>query len=95
MHIWQLAFHHRAEKQIRQLPSATQKRMIDFFEQRVLDLPDPLILARPLHGDMAGLWRFRIGDYRVIVTMDRRKMIILALEIGHRKEIYTSLHHRP
>ena len=93
MMLWQLGFHKRAQKQMHQLPKQAQKRITDFFETRVLSLHDPLVLAKSLAGDMAGLWRFRVGEYRIITTIDKGKMIILALEIGHRKEIYKLIQH--
>ena len=41
-----------------------------------------------LQANRSGQWRYRIGDYRVIVNIQDEKLIILALEIGHRREIY-------
>ena len=42
----------------------------------------------PLTGNWKGLWRFRMGDYRVICEIDDGKFVILVVMVGHRKEIY-------
>jgi mRNA interferase RelE/StbE len=93
MQIWQLGFHDRALKQFRGLPKAVQKRITDFFEKRVLVTLDPMALASALTGDMSGLHRFRIGEYRVICNVDKGKLIIVAVAVGHRKDIYKKTRH--
>ena len=93
LRIWQLFFESDAKKQFAKLPKNLQSRILDYFEDRVLIAPDPLVLASPLAGEMTGLWRFRIGDYRVICKVDKGKLIIMAVAIGHRKEIYKKIHH--
>ena len=39
-------------------------------------------------GDSHGYWRYRIGDYRLIVEIKDKEAIILMVKIGHRKEVY-------
>jgi mRNA interferase RelE/StbE len=49
---------------------------------------DPAAVCKPLSGPLAGLWRYRIGDYRVTLDIDRGRVVIIALDIGHRGDIY-------
>lgn len=91
--IWHLLIEQDAKKQFLKLPKNLQSRILDYFEDRVLIAPDPLVFASPLSGEMAGLHRFRIGDYRVITNVDKGKLIIVAVAIGHRKEIYKKTRH--
>ncbi|MBC6309876.1 type II toxin-antitoxin system RelE/ParE family toxin [Listeria sp. FSL L7-1582] len=49
---------------------------------------NPRVSGKPLLGNRAGRWRYRIGDYRVICKIDGDKLIVLALEVGHRKQVY-------
>lgn len=93
MKIWSLDFHDRAKKQLRSLPKDIQKRIITYLEERVLTQIDPRSLASSLSGDMTGFYRYRVGDYRIITSIDQGKMVILALEIGHRKDIYQKIRH--
>ena len=49
---------------------------------------DPINLGKPLKNNMSGLWRYRLGDYRVIYTVDLESKTIKAIEAGHRRGIY-------
>lgn len=50
--------------------------------------PNPKVLAKQLKGTKQQFFRFRIGDYRVIVRFEDKDLIILALKIGHRRSVY-------
>ncbi len=93
MKIWTLDLHNRAKKQLKDLPKDIQKRIISYLEERVLTQIDPRSLASPLVGEMTGFYLYRIGSYRVITSINQGKMVILALEIGHRKEVYKKTRH--
>ncbi|HRP48405.1 MAG TPA: type II toxin-antitoxin system RelE/ParE family toxin [Trueperaceae bacterium] len=51
-------------------------------------LEDPRTRGKLLHGEHAGFWRFRIGDYRVVALIEDRRLVIVAIAIGHRSNIY-------
>jgi mRNA interferase RelE/StbE len=51
-------------------------------------LDDPRVLAKPLKGDLASFWRFRVGHYRIICDIQDDKLVILVITIGHRKDVY-------
>jgi mRNA interferase RelE/StbE len=61
---------------------------LKFLQERLLASPDPRTLGKALAGEMQGLWRYRIGDYRLICRIDDQTVTILVLEVGHRREIY-------
>ena len=52
---------------------------------------DPCVIGKALKADYSGLWRYRIGDYRLICQIKKQNLIILAMTIGHRREIYKDL----
>lgn len=52
------------------------------------NVENPRYIGKALTGSKKGLWRYRIGSYRVICDINDKKLIILAMEVGHRKEIY-------
>jgi len=54
----------------------------------LLASPDPRSLGKALVGEMSGLWRYLIGDYRLICKIEDREITIIVLEVGHRREIY-------
>jgi mRNA interferase RelE/StbE len=85
---WTVEFTDLMEKKLDKLDDETRKRIIRYFRQRVVEHPDPSQLAEPLKGEFASLWRFRIGDYRVICEIQKRNLLVLALDLGHRSKVY-------
>jgi mRNA interferase RelE/StbE len=61
---------------------------LDFFRNRVAITEDPRMIGKALKGDKGELWRYRIGDYRAICRIEDERLVVLVLEVGHRKEIY-------
>ena len=55
---------------------------------RLAQLDDPTTPCKALSGPLTGLWRYRVGDYRVILDIDRGNVAIVAIDLGHRSEIY-------
>ena len=65
-----------------------RKRIIKGLEA-IQTLEDPRTVGKALTGELRGFWRYRIGDYLVICELIDDALIILAVEVGHRREIYT------
>ena len=85
---WTVEVSDFAEKQLRKLDRPIQTRLIDWLEDRIEGCKNPRHFGEPLRGEMAGLWRYRIGDYRVICEIQDQQLVVLALAVGHRREIY-------
>ena len=85
---WTVEVSDYAEKQLRKLDKPIQKRLLDWLEDRIEGCKNPRHFGEPLRGEMAGLWRYRIGDYRVICEIQDKQLVVLALAVGHRREIY-------
>ena len=77
-----------AEKQLRKLDRPVQRRLIDWLEDRIDGCKNPRHFGEPLRGEMAGLWRYRIGDFRFVCEIQDQQLVVLALAVGHRREIY-------
>ena len=76
-----------ARKQLKKLDKTMQKRILDYMDE-VGQLENPRSRGKALVENMRGLWRYRVGDYRVICEIQDSKIIISVLKIGHRKNIY-------
>ena len=85
---WTVEVSDFAEKQLRKLDKPIQKRLLDWLEDRIEGCKNPRHFGEPLRGEMVGLWRYRIGDYRVICEIQDQQLVVLALAVGHRREIY-------
>lgn len=75
------------EKRLRKLDQTIQRRVLAALIA-LADLPDPPVPLTPLRHSKAGLWRLRVGDFRVIVSVQRHELVIVALDVGHRSVIY-------
>ena len=76
-----------SRKQLTKLDKTMQKRILDYMDE-VGNLENPRSRGKALVDNMRGLWRYRVGDYRVICEIQDSKIIIAELKIGHRKNIY-------
>ena len=76
-----------SRKQLTKLDKTMQKRILDYMDE-VGHLENPRSRGKAFVDNMRGLWRYRIGDYRVICEIQDSKIIISELKIGRRKNIY-------
>jgi mRNA interferase RelE/StbE len=86
--LWQIEFDDRARKELRRLDAVIQKSILHYLRTRLAPAPDPRQLGKALSGELAGLWRYRVGDWRMICRIEDRKLVVLVLVIGHRRDIY-------
>jgi mRNA interferase RelE/StbE len=87
MTLWQLETSAEFDRAARKLDQATLRRIKAYLDELV-ELEDPRTRGRGLSADLAGYWRYRIGDYRVIVEIREHVLVIVAIGLGHRSEIY-------
>jgi mRNA interferase RelE/StbE len=85
---WRIEFERTAAREFRKLDHQTQRRIRHFFQERVLGSDDPRALGKALRGNQNEFWRYRIGSYRVIASIQDQQMVILLVRIAHRREIY-------
>lgn len=86
--IWKVEFDNRARKELRKLDSQTQDRILKWLRQRLATDEDPRRSGKSLKGRMKGLWRYRVGNYRIISQIQDENILILVVRIGHRGDIY-------
>ena len=78
----------RFEKEFKKLDRYTQKMIKSWIEKNLIDCSNPRQHGKGLTANRVGQWRYRIGDYRLICEIQDDELIILALTVGHRREIY-------
>ncbi len=76
------------QKIFKKLDSSVQKLVASYIKHNLENTDNPGNHGKALIGDKKGLWRYRIGNYRLIVEIQDNKLIILILTFGHRKDIY-------
>jgi mRNA interferase RelE/StbE len=86
--IWEVEFDNRARKELRKLDKQTQDRILKWLRETLATEEDPRRTGKSLKGRMKGLWRYRVGDYRIISQIQDEHIVILVVQIGHRRDIY-------
>jgi mRNA interferase RelE/StbE len=84
---WTLEFSDAARKAFRRLGKDEADRITRTLRE-IAQLDDPRQRGHILTGTLGGLWRYRVGDWRVIARIEDKRLVILVIEIGHRSEIY-------
>ena len=78
----------RFEKEFKKLDRYTQRLIKAWIQKHLSGCGDPRALGKGLTANLKGLWRYRIGDYRLLCAIEDDRLVILALTVGHRSDIY-------
>ncbi|RRD95238.1 type II toxin-antitoxin system RelE/ParE family toxin [Clostridiales bacterium COT073_COT-073] len=78
----------RFDKEFSKLDGYTRQILKSWITKNLMDIENPRSIGKALVGNYAGQWRYRIGDYRLICQINDGELIILALSVGHRRNIY-------
>lgn len=84
---WALETSPQFDRVVRKLDRQVTRRIKGYLDE-VCELEDPRSRGKALTGDLAGYWRYRIGDYRVLVEIRDHELVIIAISLGHRSTIY-------
>ena len=84
---WHVEFAERPRKALRKLDRQAAARIITALEA-IANLDDPRLRGKALTGTLSGLWRYRVGDYRIIVKIEEDRFVIIVIEVAHRREVY-------
>ena len=75
-------------KELRKLGKQAQREIVDYLDERVAGEGDPRCFGKGLKADLAGLWRYRVGDYRILCQIQDGEMLVLVVAVGHRRDVY-------
>lgn len=76
----------RAEKQLARLDRSVATALVRFMNERVHQAPDPRRIGKQLKA--SDFWRYRVGDYRILCHIEDERLVVLVVELGHRREVY-------
>ncbi|MBE0504259.1 MAG: type II toxin-antitoxin system RelE/ParE family toxin [Desulfuromonadales bacterium] len=85
---WTIKYTSTAQIELRKLDRSVAARILDYMDQRVAILEDPRSFGKALSGNLGGLWRYRVGDFRVICEIQGSGLCVLVVKIGNRREVY-------
>jgi mRNA interferase RelE/StbE len=85
---WTVEWDERAVKDAQKLGHEARREILAYLHERVATNKDPRRFGKPLLADKAGLWRYRVGDYRIVCRIEDERVLVLVLAVGHRSKIY-------
>jgi mRNA interferase RelE/StbE len=86
--VWTIDYANTARGQLKKLDRQIARRIVDFMDQRIANSENPRNSGKALTGEFGGLWRYRVGDYRIICDIQDQTLRVLVLQLGNRREVY-------
>ncbi len=86
---WTVEFLPEAARELRRLDRQVAARLLRFLDERVRRADDPRSIGEPLRGERFGAyWKYRVGDYRLICSIQDQRIVVTVVRIGHRRDVY-------
>ena len=85
---WRIEFDTRVEKDLRELGKQAANRVLAYLNQRVAPLDNPREIGKPLSGQLGDFWRYRVGPYRIVASIEDHEVRILVVRVAHRHMVY-------
>ena len=86
---WRIEIDDKAKKDLAGLDKTQAKRITAFLRERIATLDDPRSIGEALKGSKLGaFWKYRVGDYRIISSIEDGALRVLVVRIGNRREVY-------
>lgn len=85
---WNINVTKNAATQIKKLGPIAERQIYNYLRTRIAPLHDPRQLGKQLRVPTPNLWRYRIGDYRIICQIKDEEMLLLVVKVGHRRSVY-------
>lgn len=85
---YHVKFTKQALKQMKKMDRYTKAMLFTWIEKNLSECNNPYLQGKALKGNLKGYWRYRIGNYRIISKIEDEELMILVVEVGHRREIY-------
>jgi formiminoglutamase len=86
--LWRVEFDRAAVRELRKLGVDGERHVLRYLRRRISGSEDPRRFGHALSGDRKGLWRYRVGDYRIIAAIEDDRFVVLVVAVGHRREVY-------
>lgn len=78
----------KALKTLQKIDKPTRLLLFSWIRDNLDGCSNPRIKGKALSGNMSNLWRYRVGDYRIIAEINDKDIVILVVQIGHRRDVY-------
>lgn len=86
--IYYIEYTKTAVKQLKKMDRKIAAFIISYIDEKLVNCENPRAYGKALKGGLNDIWRYRVGDYRILAKIDDNRVIITVVEIGHRKDVY-------
>ncbi|MFS1564296.1 MAG: type II toxin-antitoxin system RelE family toxin [Candidatus Arsenophonus phytopathogenicus] len=86
--MYAVKYHKDIAKTLKNISKSDQLFILSWINKNLINTKSPRIHGKSLKGEKKGLWRYRVGNYRIVANIQDKELIILIIDIGHRKNIY-------
>ena len=86
--IYQLMTTDKFDKAFKKLDRQTKKIIKAWIDKNLMDCEDPRIHGKGLTSNRSGQWRYRVGNYRILVEIQDNQLVLVLIDVGHRSKIY-------
>jgi mRNA interferase RelE/StbE len=85
---WRVESDRTAARDLRKLGVEAERLILRYLRERIAGSNNPRRFGHALTGDLKDLWRYRVGDYRIVASIEDHRFVILVVTVGHRREVY-------
>ena len=86
--IYEISTTEKFDKALKKLDRQTQRIIKAWIEKNLINCENPRIHGKALTANRSGQWRYRVGDYRILAEIQDDKLVLIFIDVGHRKDIY-------
>jgi mRNA interferase RelE/StbE len=86
--VWRVEFDRDAARDLRKLGAVAERVILRYLRERIATAEDPRRFGKSLTGDLKGLWRYRVGNYRMVASIEDDRFVVLIVTVGHRRDVY-------
>jgi mRNA interferase RelE/StbE len=81
-------FDRDAARDLGKLGEPSRSAILRYLRERIATADDPRRFGKPLIGDLKGLWPYRVGDCRIVVSIEDERLLVLVVTVGNRRDVY-------
>jgi mRNA interferase RelE/StbE len=86
--LWRVEFDREAARDLQRLGAQAERRILRYLRERIATTQDPRHFGHALTHDLKGLWRYRVGDYRIVASIEDDRFVVLVVTVGYRRNVY-------
>ena len=86
--VWKVEFDPDAARDFRKLGHEARRLILKYLRERIATAENPRRFGHALTGDLKGLWRYRVGDHRIVADIRDRQILVMVVTVGHKRDVY-------